>query len=125
RPLIWSDELAVQMMVWLAFIGASSAVATRRHMSMGLLPGALSARGRLMLTLASDVLVLAFLLTMGAIIWAWMDLPGLIGAGAIETYEAETFNFVWSDPTQTLGLRMMWFWLIMPASTLCAIIHAL
>lgn len=125
HPLIWTDELAVDLMVWLAFIGASLAIASRGHMAIGLLPDALSPAARARLLLATDVLVLVFLLGMGLIIWRWLDLPGLIRAGSGAALAQETFNFIYTDPTLTLGVGKIWFWLILPVTTLTALIHAL
>ncbi|WP_112312414.1 TRAP transporter small permease [Pseudogemmobacter bohemicus] len=125
RPLAWTDEFAVHMMVCLAFLGASMAVALGQHMTMGLLPDALNARNRARLALLNDLLLLLFLLVMAWIIWRWLDLPGLIRAGSVAAFAQETFSFIYSDPTQTLGVRKIWFWLVMPVTTLTALIHVL
>ncbi len=125
RPLIWTDELAVHLMVWLAFIGGSAAVALKGHMVMGLLPEILSPRAAARLALVTDLLVLLFLATMAAVIWRWLDLPGLIRAGSGAALAQHSFNFIYTDPTLTLGLHKIWFWLVMPVTVLTAGIHAL
>lgn len=125
RPLVWTDELAVHLMVWLAFIGGSAAVAVKGHMVMGLLPETLSPRAAARLALGTDLLVLLFLIAMAAVVWRWLDLPGLLRAGSGEALAQESFNFIYTDPTQTLGLRKIWFWLVMPVTVLTAGIHAL
>ncbi|MFE3836158.1 TRAP transporter small permease [Pseudogemmobacter sonorensis] len=124
-PLIWTDELATHLMVWLAFLGASTGVALRNHMVMGLLPEHLSARGRRILARLVGLLVLAFWLAMLAVCWRWLDPPGLIRAGGGRALARETFNFVWTDPTVTLGVRKIWFWLIVPLTSVTGLIHAL
>lgn len=124
-PLIWTDELAVAAMVWLAFIGASVAIATKTHMVMGLLPESLSQRWATLVSLVNNLLVLLFLGAMAVIIWDWLDLPGLIKAGSGLMLAQTSFNFIYTDPTLTLGLRKIWFWLILPISTLCGIFHCI
>lgn len=125
RPILWADELAVHLMVCLAFIGASVGVALRNHMAIGVLPDYLGDKGKQWLALGADGLVLVFLSVMLVLCWRWFDLPGLIAAGSGKAYAAQTFNFVHVDPTQTLGLRKIWFWAIVPISTLTAMIHTL
>lgn len=125
RPLVWTDELAVHLMVWLAFIGASMGVGLGNHMVMGLLPERMGPTGQRVVALLCDGLVLVFLLGFGLLVWRWLDLPGLLRAGSAQALARESFNFVWLDPTLTLGLRKIWFWLIIPVSTLTAILHVL
>lgn len=125
QPLIWTDELAVHLMVWLAFLGASLGIATRSHMAVALLPERLSSRGRAWLLLLSDLLVMVFLVVMGWLVWRWFDLPGLLRAGSGAALASDTFNFIYTDPTLTLGVPKFWFWLIVPMTCMTGAIHAL
>lgn len=125
RPLVWTDELAVHLMVWLAFIGASMGVGLGNHMVMGLLPERMGPAGQRAVALLCDGLVLVFLLGFALLVWRWLDLPGLIRAGSPQALARQSYNFVWLDPTLTLGLRKIWFWLIVPVSTMTAILHVL
>lgn len=122
-PQVWTDELGAGLMVWLAFIGASVAIATKTHMVMGLLPETLSARSAAWVALLCDLAVLAYLMVMCLIIWNWLDLPGLWAAGSGQALAAQSFNFIYTDPTLTLGVRKIWFWLIIPLSTLSSLVH--
>ena len=124
KPLIWTDELAVHLMVWLAFLGASLCIAARNHMAVGLLAERLGPTRRLRLAVLVDLLVLAFLLVMIWVIWRWLDLPGLMRAGwSGQALAAETFNFIYTDPTLTLGVRKIWFWMIIPLTALTSLLH--
>lgn len=123
RPLIRSDEAATLAMVWVAFIGASLAIRERRHMVIGLLPDMLGAAGRGRVNRVATLLTALFLLALSAMLWNWFDLPGLIATGSGEALARESFNFVYTEPTQTLGLPKFWFWLVMPFSTICALLH--
>ncbi|MDO5622752.1 MAG: TRAP transporter small permease subunit [Paracoccus sp. (in: a-proteobacteria)] len=125
RPLIWTDELAVHLMAWLAFLGASLGIAGRNHMAIGILPDRLDPRARATLRVVVTLLVVAFLAVMLMLCWLWLDPAGLIRAGSGAALAAETFNFVYTDPTQTLGIRKIWFWLIVPTSMTAAMLHAL
>lgn len=125
RPLIWTDELAVHLMVVLALVGASLGIAMRGHMTMGLLADRLGPRNRARLALLADLSVLAFLLVLAAVLWRWFDLPGLLRAGSGAALAQQSFNFVYTDPTHTLGLRKIWFWLALPLTCATALIHCL
>lgn len=125
RPLIWTDELAVHLMVWLAFLGASLGVAGRNHMAISLLPDRLDPQARQHLRLLADLLVAVFFAGMLALCWRWLDPVGLIRAGSGAALAQQSFNFVYTDPTQTLGIRKIWFWLIVPATSLTGLLHAL
>lgn len=125
RPLIWTDELAVHLMVWVAFLGASLGIATRTHMAVGLLPESLSAPNRRWLLLATDLFVLGFMGVMAAVVWRWLDPVGLWRAGSGAGLAQATFNFVYTDPTLTLGIRKIWFWLILPLTCASGILHAI
>lgn len=124
-PLIWSDELAVAAMVWLAFIGGSLAIATGMHMVMGLLPETLAPPKVYWVSLLNNLLVFGFLLISALVIWNWLDLPGLLAAGSGQAYAEKSFNFLYTDPTLTLGVRKIWFWMVLPVSTICGVIHSL
>lgn len=125
QPLIWTDELAVHLMVVLAFVAGSLGIALRGHMAIGLLPDRLGPRDRARLALLADLSVLAFLLAMAVILWRWFDLPGLLRAGSGAALAEQSFNFVYTDPTNTLGLPKVWFWAILPISCATALIHCL
>ena len=122
-PILWVDELAVQLMVCLAFVGASIGVAARNHMAITLLPEKLSPRGRIWLSISNNILVLLFLCMMAWLIWRWLDPIGLIRAGSGQALAAESFNFVYTTPTLTIGINKIWFWLIIPLTTLTLILH--
>ncbi|WP_169053312.1 TRAP transporter small permease [Falsirhodobacter xinxiangensis] len=124
HPLVWTDELAVHLMVWIAFLGASLGIASRSHMAIGILPERLGDRARAWLVAIVDALVLGFMAMMAVLVWNWLDLPGLIAAGSGAALAERSFNFVYLDPTLTLGVRKIWFWLILPLTCVTGTIHA-
>lgn len=124
-PQVCTDELAVHLMVMLAFIAASMGVALQNHMAMGLMPESLGPRGWRVLARVNQGLILGFMALMAGLTWVWLDIPGLIAAGSGEALAESSFNFAWTDPTLTLGLRKIWFWLVIPASVLSGMLHVL
>ena len=59
RPIIWSDELASILFLWLAMLGMAIAAQRGQHMRLTFFVGALSARGRAVAeTLAAGALLL-------------------------------------------------------------------
>lgn len=126
QPLLWVDEFTLQLMVWLAFLGASIGIATGQHMAIGLLAAKLPPRARRGLRILCDVLVLIFLGVMVWLAWLWFDPVGLWQRGGdVGLLAQETFNFTYTEPSLTLGLRKLWFWLFVPLSLIGAVFHAL
>lgn len=125
RPLIWVDELAVFLMVIAAFLAAAAAIDARQHISVTLLPGMLSPRSAAYLRLLADLVLLAFLLLLGWMVWVWFAPLTASAAESLDAFSAETFNFIYQEPTVTLGIRKVWFWLVMPVFAVGASVHCL
>lgn len=124
-PLIWVDELAVLLMAWIAFIGASVGLAYRQHIAVTLLPDALTATARKRLAILVDLLLLVFFAVLSVQLWSWFDPVGLWRADSIETYSMTSFNFIYQEPTVTLGMAKFWFWLVLPLFCVTSVIHIL
>ncbi|WP_211299356.1 TRAP transporter small permease [Pukyongiella litopenaei] len=125
RPLIWTDELAVYLMVVGAFSGASLGIAKRHHLAVTLLADRLGPAARTNLLRVVDAVLLAILLVFGMTLWNWFDPPGVMAAENMSDYARESFNFLYQEPTTTLGIRKLWFWLIMPLFCVAGLIHVL
>lgn len=125
RPLIWSDELAVNLMAWAAFVGASLGLANRQHIAVTLLPDMLSPPGRRMMAVAVDAALLLFFAVFAVLLWQWFDPLTLWRAGSLQAFSSESFNFIYEEPTVTLGIRKLWFWLILPVFCLTGGLHVL
>ncbi len=124
-PVIWVDELAVFLMVIAAFLSASAALDARQHIAVTILSDQLSSRGAASLRLLVDLILLGFMLALGWMVWTWFDPLTLIAAGSAEAFSASTFNFIYQEPTVTLGIRKLWFWLVMPVFATCGSLHCL
>ena len=125
RPLIWTDELAVCLMVVCAFSGASLGIARRHHLAVTLLADRLGPAARRRLLRLVDAVLLAILLVFGWTLWRWFDLPGVVAADSMQDYARQSFNFLYQEPTATLGIRKLWFWLVMPLFCAAGLIHLL
>ena len=49
-PIAWAEELAIRLIIWMVFVGASILVRQHGHLAIDLLPRMLPARGRALLT---------------------------------------------------------------------------
>lgn len=124
-PLIWVDELAVNLMVIAAFLAAAAAIDARQHIAVTLLPDMVSPRSAAILRLLADLMLLVFLLLLGWMVWAWFDPLTASAAESLDAFSAQTFNFIYQEPTVTLGVRKVWFWLVMPVFAVTATLHCL
>jgi len=125
-PLYWVDEASVYAVVWLTFIGASAMTRLRLDFAVSLLTDQLGPRAAHAAKLAASAGVLCFALALLAMCWLWMDPVGLARAGFdAKEYAAESFNFLYTERTQTLEWPVWVLQLIMPIFALCMSLHAL
>jgi len=124
-PLIWADELAIYLMVWTAFIGASAGLAERDHIAITLFSDRLGKKGQAALVRAVNLTLLTMLLLLLVVQWKWFDPIAFYTAENPQTYALSTFNFMHQEPTTTLGVRKVWAWLILPIFNLSALVHVL
>ena len=124
--LFWVDELAVYCMIWMSLIGASVLLRERRHVSVTLITGLVSDNRRWMLSVVVDILILSFAAGLFLMSLTWYDPAGLVRYGFdIEEFAAETYNFIYQEPTNTLGIQKFWLWLVVPAVSVSMTLHAL
>ena len=124
--LYWADELAINLMVVFAFVGASLMFAERRNFSVTLLRDALGPRGRRTLGMVIDALTLIFALVVAYACWLWFDPLTLARANFdLQAFFAETFNSIYRDRTDTIGVRRVWFFLVIPIFAVTLTVHSL
>ncbi|MEM6460295.1 MAG: TRAP transporter small permease subunit [Pseudomonadota bacterium] len=125
NALFWVDELAIYAMVWMTFMGASSALHYRSSVSITLLTNALSPRMRFAALKAVDIVVFVFALFMVWFCWRWFSPLELARAGFdISVFQNSTFIFTYAEPTSTLGLPKYLFWLVMWLFAFGATLHS-
>lgn len=123
--IYWIDEAAIYTMIWMTFLAASAAVHDRSAVAVTLVGDMLSDRAKARLVAVLDLVALGFGVALGWFCWLWFDPAGLAAAGFdIETFQGNTFNFIYAEPTTTLGIRKAWVWLIMILFTFGFLLHA-
>ena len=69
---------------------------------------------------------LGFALLMLWFCWRWFSPLELARQGFdTRAFQAATFNFIYAEPTTTLGIKKVWVWLVMWAFALGATLHGL
>ncbi|MFT6558152.1 TRAP transporter small permease [Sneathiella sp.] len=124
--LYWVDESAIYCMIWVVFTGASVAIRKRHRIAVTLIFDTVSPKTRHFLNIVIDGIILCFSAFMLWLIWRWYDPIGLMNSGFdFEAFSADSFNFIYDEPTNTIGLKKFWIWLILPLSFTTIFIHAL
>ena len=123
-PIYWIDELAIFVMIWAAFVGTSISIYHREHIAVTLLFDGLSEKNRNVLRVFVDLLLLSFLLILAWLLWRWFDPILLLQSESLEAFSQVDFNFIYQEPTTTIGVKNIWFWMIMPIFCVTSLIHA-
>ena len=124
-PIFWVDELAIYTMIWMALIGASAMVRMRSGVAVLLVTELLPATLRRYVARSVDVLVVLFAAIVLYLCWGWYDPFALARSGFdVELFVQNTFNFIYYEPTNTIGVRKFWIWLAVPLMALGMTLHA-
>jgi TRAP-type C4-dicarboxylate transport system permease small subunit len=125
-PVYWIDEAAVFTMVWLTFVGASVMTRLRMDFAVGLVSDHLPERGARVLKVLATFCVLVFAVALLWMCWVWMDPRGIAQAGFdAKAYAEASFNFLYTERTQTLEWPTWVIQLILPIFALSLAVHAL
>ncbi|MEX0729637.1 MAG: TRAP transporter small permease subunit [Aquisalimonadaceae bacterium] len=124
--LYWVDELAIYTMVWAALVAGSLSVRRRMLISVTLVIDVVGRRVQRAMLAANDVIMLVFSCFLIWLCWIWFN-PWLFAQAGFDvgTFVMETGNFIYGEPTNTLGIRKVWLWLIMPVFAFTVTIHSL
>ncbi|WP_238119628.1 MULTISPECIES: TRAP transporter small permease [unclassified Xanthobacter] len=125
-PLYWIDESAIYTVVWLAFIGASAMTRLRLDFTVGLLTEKLQRKGAQVAKALATGFTVLFGLLLAYMCWLWMDPVGIAAAGFdARTFAGESFNFLYTERTQTLNWPTWAVQLIIPIFACSMILHGL
>jgi len=125
-PIYWIDEAAVYTVVWLTFVGASVMTRLRMDFAVGLLTDQFGPRSAKVAKVIATSGVLLFGLAMLAMCWVWMDPIGIARYGFdAKEFAAESFNFLYTERTQTLNWPTWVLQLILPIFSATFSVHAL
>lgn len=124
--LAWADELAILSMTLAGFVGASLMLRARTDPAVLILHELAAKPVVRALRILISALAAGFGMVLFWLCWRWFNLPGLMAAGFdIGEFEMATFNFLYTELTPVMGLRYVWFFLIMPWFALTLSVHAL
>ena len=123
-PIYWIDEASVLTLVWLGFIGASVLTRVRIDFAVTLLGDALPLAWQARLRAVATALSLAFGIALVVLCWRWLDPLGIAADGFdARAYAARSFNFLYTERTQTLGWPTWVVSLVMPIFALTFSLH--
>lgn len=125
-PIYWIDESAVYCVVWLTFVGASAMTRLRLDFAVTMLTERLSPRIQKTAKVISTGLVVVFGLALILTCVLWMDPIGLARAGFDgRKLAAQTFNFLYTEHTQTLNWPTWVLYLTLPIFAVSMTVHGL
>jgi TRAP-type C4-dicarboxylate transport system permease small subunit len=123
-PLYWVDEAAVYAMVWLTFLGGSALTRLRLDFAVTLLSDKLQKKNAERLQAFATFLAFLFSVSLAVMCWNWMDPLGIAAAGFdAREYAGESFNFLYTERTQTLDWPVWAISLIVPLFAVTMSLH--
>ncbi len=126
RSIYWVDESAVYSVVWLTFIGASAMTRLRLDFAVTMLTEKLSEGAQRRARILATTGVCVFGLLLAWMCWIWLEPVGIIRAGFdAREFAAQSFNFIYTERTQTLNWPTWVLYLIMPIFSVTITVHAL
>lgn len=126
QPIYWIDEASVYCVVWLCFVGASLMTRLRMDFAVSLLTDQLVTNNARRVKLLAGFAVLLFGLAMLAMCWIWLDPIGIARHGFdAKEYAANSFNFLYTEKTQTLEWPTWVLQSILPIFSATLSLHAL
>jgi TRAP-type C4-dicarboxylate transport system permease small subunit len=126
HAIYWVDELAIYCMVWMTFFTTSVLLKKRQCVAVTILTDYFNVEIRYWLALFSDLMVLFFALFLFWLCWRWYDPFTLYQSEFdLQAFQGETFNFMYAENTNTLGLKKFWIWLALPLFAFSLSLHAL
>lgn len=124
--IFWVDELAIYTMIWMALVGSSVMLRMRMGVAVTLMTDLLPLPVRRAVHRLVDAILLFFAVTLLVLCWQWYDPVALIRSGFdFDAFAQETFKFIYTEPTNTIGIPKFWVWLAVPLMALSMTVHAL
>lgn len=125
-PIYWIDEASIFAMIWLGMVGASVMTRLRIDFAVTLISDHFPPKGVAFLRALANAVALAFALGFVAMCWIWLDPIGIASFGFdAGAYAAQTFNFLYTENTQTLEWPTWLVTIILPVFAVNLSIHTL
>lgn len=124
-PIYWVDETAIYTMVWMTFLGASAAIQMRQQVAITILTDALPGGAQRIAAKVVDLAIFIFACAMVWFCWRWFN-PWVLAQNGFDlmAFQGSTFNFIYAEPTSTLGIPKWVIWLVMPIFSAGVFVHA-
>lgn len=123
--IYWVDEAAIYAMVWMTFLGASAAIHYGQSVAITVLTDVLPEPGQRIAAKLVDLLVFIFAVSMLWFCWRWfLPLEILRADFDVVAFQGNTFNFVYAEPTSTLGIPKWPVWMVMWLFAFGATLHS-
>jgi len=124
--IFWVDELAIYTMIWMALIGASVMLRLRMGVAVTLITDLLPHGLRRAVFRLVDALLLFSAVIVLVLCWQWYDPIALVRSGFdLDLFAQNTFKFIYTEPTNTIGIGKFWVWLAVPVMAAAMTLHAL
>lgn len=124
--IFWVDELAIYAMAWMTFLGASAALHYGNSVAITMIKDKLDHRAAFWMAKLVDLIIFVFALFMIWFCWRWYSPLELARQGFdVQAFQGATFNFIYAEPTTTLGIKKVWVWLVMWLFSFGAFLHGL
>lgn len=125
-PIYWIDELSIFTMVWLTFLGASAMTKLQLNFAITLLTDYMREVVAKILKVTAMAISAIFGFSLFIMSWSWLDPIGIITAGFdARKFAASTFNFLYTEYTQTLEWPRWAVMLIVPIFGISLFFHSL
>ena len=124
--LYWVDESAVYSVVWLTFIGGSAMTRLRMDFAVEMLTEKLSAKYKKVAKIIAGLGIAIFSIALAWMCLLWFDPMGYAQAGfEPKAFAAQSFNFIYTEKTQTLEWPSWVVYLIIPIFSITMVIHSI
>lgn len=125
-PIYWIDESAVYSVVWLTFIGGSAMTRLRMDFAVSIVTDKLPQIYKKTAKILAGMGVTFFSIALAWMCVLWFDPVGYFQSGFdAKALAGKTFNFLYTEKTQTLGWPTWVIYLIIPIFSLTMIVHSL
>ena len=125
-PIYWIDESAVYSVVWLTFIGGSAMTRLRMDFAVSIVTDRLPQTYKKTAKVLAGTGVTFFAIALAWMCVLWFDPVGYFQSGFdAKALAGKTFNFLYTERTQTLGWPTWVIYLIIPIFSVTMIIHSL
>lgn len=99
-PLIWANEAAVLLFVWVIFLGSAGALRHGRHLAVDLVPTRVSPSIRAVIALMASVFTLALTIVVTVLAWDF-------AMRSSKTLESLGLSYLWVDLAVPTGFALL------------------